>query len=195
MVQLLEEIEEYAKVNNIPIMQKDGISFVIDFIKKNNITNILEIGSAIGYSAIKMALVDDRVKVTTIERDMDRYVVALNNIEKFNLSDRINIILGDALEVSLSDKYDMIFIDAAKAQYIKFFERYSDNLKEGGFIISDNLSFHGLVLDETKINNRNTKQLVGKIKKYIEYLKNNDKYDTTFYTLGDGVSVSTKKVQ
>ncbi len=195
MVQLLEEIEEYAKVNNIPIMQKDGISFVIDFIKKNNITNILEIGSAIGYSAIKMALVNDRVKVTTIERDMDRYVVALNNIEKFNLSDRINIILGDALEVSLSDKYDMIFIDAAKAQYIKFFERYSDNLKEGGFIISDNLSFHGLVLDETKINNRNTKQLVGKIKKYIEYLKNNDKYDTTFYTLGDGVSVSTKKVQ
>lgn len=195
MVQLLEEIEEYAKVNNIPIMQKDGISFVIDFIKKNNITNILEIGSAIGYSAIKMALVNDRVKVTTIERDMDRYVVALNNIEKFNLSDRINIILGDALEVSLSDKYDMIFIDAAKAQYIKFFERYSDNLKDGGFIISDNLSFHGLVLDETKINNRNTKQLVGKIKKYIEYLKNNDKYDTTFYTLGDGVSVSTKKVQ
>lgn len=195
MVQLLEEIEEYAKVNNIPIMQKDGISFVIDFIKKNNITNILEIGSAIGYSAIKMALVTDRVKVTTIERDMDRYVVALNNIEKFNLSDRINIILGDALEVSLSDKYDMIFIDAAKAQYIKFFERYSDNLKDGGFIISDNLSFHGLVLDETKINNRNTKQLVGKIKKYIEYLKNNDKYDTTFYTLGDGVSVSTKKVQ
>ena len=142
-----------------------------------------------------MALVNDRVKVTTIERDMDRYVVALNNIEKFNLSDRINIILGDALEVSLSDKYDMIFIDAAKAQYIKFFERYSDNLKEGGFIISDNLSFHGLVLDETKINNRNTKQLVGKIKKYIEHLKNNDKYDTTFYTLGDGVSVSTKKVQ
>ena len=139
MVQLLEEIEEYAKVNNIPIMQKDGISFVIDFIKKNNITNILEIGSAIGYSAIKMALVNDRVKVTTIERDMDRYVVALNNIEKFNLSDRINIILGDALEVSLSDKYDMIFIDAAKAQYIKFFERYSDNLKEGGFIISDNI--------------------------------------------------------
>lgn len=195
MVQLLEEIEEYAKVNNIPIMQKDGISFVIDFIKKNNITNILEIGSAIGYSAIKMALVNDRVKVTTIERDMDRYVVALNNIEKFNLSDRINIILGDALEVSLSDKYDMIFIDAAKAQYIKFFERYNDNLKDGGFIISDNLSFHGLVLDETKINNRNTKQLVGKIKKYIEYLKNNDKYDTTFYTLGDGVSVSTKKVQ
>ena len=195
MVQLLEEIEEYAKVNNIPIMQKDGISFVIDFIKKNNITNILEIGSAIGYSAIKMALVNDRVKVTTIERDMDRYVVALNNIEKFNLSDRINIILVDALEVSLSDKYDMIFIDAAKAQYIKFFERYSDNLKDGGFIISDNLSFHGLVLDETKINNRNTKQLVGKIKKYIEYLKNNDKYDTTFYTLGDGVSVSTKKVQ
>ena len=186
----LEKIEEYAKNNNVPIMQKDGIEFLIDYIKKNNIKSILEIGTAIGYSAIKMALVDNDIKVTTIERDKNRYDVAIKNIEDFNLTDRIKIIYGDALEVEINDKYDLIFIDAAKAQYIKFFEKFSENLKENGAIVSDNLSFHGLVDDDSKITNRNTKQLVKKIRKYIEYLKENKDYVTTFYTLGDGVAIS-----
>ena len=189
----LEELENYASNNNIPIMQKDGIEFLINYIKENNIKNILEIGSAIGYSAIKMALVNNDIKVTTIERDKERYDIAKDNIEKFNLNDRINIIYGDALEIEINDKYDLIFIDAAKAQYIKFFEKYEKNLSKNGSIISDNLLFHGLVESEENISNRNTRQLVKKIKKYIDYLKNNDKYITTFYKLGDGVAVSIKK--
>ena len=188
----IEDLENYALNNNIPIMQKDGIEFLTKYIKDNNIKNILEIGSAIGYSAIKMALVDKDIKVTTIERDTDRYNIAVDNINKFNLSDRINIINDDALNIELNGKYDLIFIDAAKSQYIKFFEKYEKNLNINGVIVSDNLSFHGLVEDESKTNNRNTKQLVKKIRKYIDYLKNNNNYKTTFYELGDGVAVSIK---
>ena len=79
----IEEIEKYAKEFNIPIMQKDGIEFLTNYIKENNIKNILEIGSAIGYSAIKMALVNSDIKVTTIERDIDRYNIAVKNINDF----------------------------------------------------------------------------------------------------------------
>ena len=188
----IEDLENYALINNIPIMQKDGIEFLTKYIKDNNIKNILEIGSAIGYSAIKMALVDKYIKVTTIERDTFRYNIAVDNINKFNLSDRINIINDDALNIELNGKYDLIFIDAAKSQYIKFFEKFEKNLNTNGVIVSDNLSFHGLVEDESKTNNRNTKQLVRKIRKYIDYLKNNSNFKTTFYELGDGVAVSIK---
>lgn len=194
MVQLrIENLEEYAAKDNVPIMQKEGIEFLTNYIKENNIKKILEIGSAIGYSAIKMALVSDDIFVTTIERDKSMFDIASKNISKFNLTDRINIINSDALDVELNDKYDLIFIDAAKSQYIKFFEKFDKNLISGGIIISDNLSFHGLVEDDSKTNNRNTKQLVKKIRKYIDYLKNNTNYNTIFYKLGDGISVSIKK--
>ena len=188
----IEEIEKYALENNVPIMQKDVIEFLTNYIKENNIKSILEIGSAIGYSAIKMALVDRDIKVTTIERDIDRYNIAIKNINDFNLNDRINIINDDALTIELNDKYDLIFIDAAKSQYIKFFEKFEKNLNINGVIVSDNLSFHGFVEDDSKTNNRNTKQLVKKIRKYIDYLKNNPDYKTMFYKLGDGVAISIK---
>ena len=117
----INNIEEYAIKNNIPIMEHDGIEFLIEYIKKNNIKSILEIGSAIGYSAIRMALIDKDIKVTTIERDVKRYEEAVKNINDFNLNNQINIILDDAFNVELDKKYDLIFIDAAKSQYIKFF--------------------------------------------------------------------------
>ena len=189
----IKEIEKYAEENNVPIMQKDGIEFLTKYIKENNIKNILEIGSAIGYSSIMMALVDNDIKVTTIERDEERYNLAVKNISEFNLNDRINIILGDALDTNIEGTYDLIFIDAAKSQYIKFFEKYELNLKQGGVIVTDNLSFHGLVEDESKTTNRNTKQLFRKIRKYIEYLKENKNYKTVFYKLGDGIAISIKK--
>lgn len=190
MVHLLEK---YAKENNIPIMLPDGIEFLVNYINDNNIKNILEVGSAIGYSAIRMAMANNDVKVTTIERDADRYNLACKNIEAFNLNDQINIILGDALNTNIEGKFDLIFIDAAKSQYIKFFEKYKLNLSNNGVIVSDNLSFHGLVDDITKTNNRNTKQLVKKIKKYIDFLKNNDEFDTEFINIGDGIAITRKK--
>ena len=189
----LRVIEEYAHENNIPIMMSDGIEFLTDYIKKNKVKRILEIGSAIGYSAIRMALVDDDINVVTIERDVLRYNEAVKNINDFDLSDRIDIRLADALECDIEGEFDLIFIDAAKAQYIKFFEKYKKNLAEDGVIISDNLSFHGMVDNIDGITNRNTKQLVGKIIKYVDFLKNNLEFDTEFISIGDGIGISKRK--
>lgn len=188
----ISDLEEYARINHVPIMLKDGIEFLTDYIKKNSIKSILEVGTAIGYSSIKMALVNDDIKVTTIERDSNMYNEALKNIKAFNLDNRINVIYSDALDVELDGKYDLIFIDAAKSQYIKFFNKFKDNLTDNGVIITDNLSFHGLVEDSSNCS-RNTKQLVNKIKKYIEFLKDNKEYETEFISIGDGISI-TKKI-
>ena len=187
-----KQIEKYAEEHNVPIMQKSGINFLTKYISENNVKNILEIGSAIGYSAIKMALVNEKIKVTTIEKDDERYLMALKNIKEFDLEKRITLISGDALNVELEDKFDLIFIDAAKGQYIKFFEKYSKNLKKNGVIISDNLDFHGLVEQEERIASKNLRQLVNKIRNYIEFLKTNTEFTTKFYKIGDGISISTK---
>ena len=186
----LKEIEDYAKENNVPIMLPDGIEFLVNYIKENNIKNILEIGTAIGYSAIRMCLVDKDIKVTTIERDEYRYSEALKNIKKFNLENQIQLILGDALETNINGKYDLIFIDAAKSQYIKFFEKYEQNLNNNGVIVSDNLDFHGWTHTTQHIESRNVRGIVRKLNNYIEYLKDNKKFTTTFYEVGDGISIS-----
>ena len=189
----IRRLEEYAKENNVPIMMKDGIEFLSQYIKENNVKTILEIGSAIGYSAIRMALVDKDIKVTTIERDTNRYNEAVKNIKEFNLENQIEIINADALEYTTDKQFDLIFIDAAKAQYIKFFEKYKTNLKQNGTIISDNLDFHGLVKNPELTSNRNTKQLVRKINTYIEFLKENKEFKTEFISLGDGIGISKRQ--
>ncbi len=191
----LEKIEEYARQNKVPIMQKDGIKFLENYIKQNNVKNILEIGSAIGYSAIKMALVDDKIKVTTIERDENRYNEAVKNIDDFNLNDRISIILADALDITVAGRYDLIFIDAAKAQSIKFFEKYKSNLTDDGAIITDNLNFHGLTENVDTIKSKNLKALVRKINNYKDFLKENEEFTSLFYNNGDGISVSKKNIK
>lgn len=192
MGNILKEIEKYAEEKNVPIMNKEGIAFLCELIKKYNVKSILEIGSAIGYSSIKMALLDKDIKVTTIERDEERYNEAVKNIYNCNLNDQINIILGDALETEITGSYDMIFIDAAKSQNIKFFNKYKVLLNKKGIIVTDNMSFHGLVEEKERIRNKNLRQLVNKIKKYIVFLKENDEFNTVFYKEGDGVAVSEK---
>jgi predicted O-methyltransferase YrrM len=189
----LKAIEKYAEENNIPIMDKSGLKFLTNYIRLGNVKSILEIGTAIGYSAINMALVKDDVVITTIERDEARYLDALKNIKKVGLDKRINLILGDALNLNIEDKYDLIFIDAAKGQYIKFFEKYANNVKDDGAIITDNIYFHGLVEQKEEIESKNLRQLVDKIKGYILFLKNNTEFKTSFYKVGDGVSVSRRK--
>ncbi|MDD3453525.1 MAG: O-methyltransferase [Bacilli bacterium] len=189
---LIKNMEEYALQNNIPIMQKEGIEFLISYIKENNIKNILEIGSAIGYSAIRMCLISEDIKVTTIERDKIRYDMAVTNIEKSSLKNRINIINDDAFNIDLSDQFDLIFIDAAKSQYIKFFEKFKNNLKNNGIIISDNLNFHGLTHSNEIIKSRNVRGIVRKLNNYIDFLKNNEEFKTKFIEIGDGIAISTK---
>ena len=190
---MLSELERYAKENNIPIMLSDGIDYLCNYIRDNNIKNILEIGSAIGYSAIRMALVDDDIYITTIERDEVRYKEAVKNIKKFNLDDRITIIFGDAMETVVGGNFDLIFIDASKGHSIDFFNRYEANLTKDGVIITDNLSFHGLVEDESLVVTKNQRGLVRKIKKFIEFLDGNEDFVTKYVEVGDRISISRRR--
>ena len=189
----MKELEEYAKINNIPIMQKDGILYLINYIKENNIKNILEIGSAIGYSSIMMASINSDIRITTIERDKDRYDLAVFNIKKYNLDKQINIIYGDAVDTDITGMYDLIFIDAAKGKNIFFFEKYKNNLVKGGTIITDNLSFHGLVEDSDLVKTKNQRGIVNKIKNFISFLDNNDEFDTEYISVGDKIAISKRR--
>ena len=194
MNNLIKEMERYAEANNVPIIEKDSIVFISKYIKLNNVKKILEIGTAIGYSSILMALSSNDVEVTTIERDEKRYREAVKNVNASGLDKRIEIVYNDALDVNLAGhKYDLIFIDAAKGQYIKFFEKFQNYLNPGGIIITDNLKFHGLVKNKELIESRNVKGLVKKKKKYVDFLKENDEFVTKFYDIGDGISVSFRK--
>ena len=186
----IEELEKYALENNVPIIQKDGLNFLIKYIKENNTKNILEVGTAIGYSAINMALVNQNIKITSIERNKEMYNLACTNVRKFNLENRINLIFGDALETEIEGTYDLIFIDAAKAQYIKFFEKYKINLAKNGAIITDNLNFHGLTKQPETIHSKNLRAWVKKINNYKDFLKENKEFNTKFYEIGDGIAVS-----
>ena len=187
----IENLRRSALDRGIPIMMDDGIEFLTDYIKKNKVKNVLEIGTAIGYSAICMASLG--CYVTSIERDYDRYIEAIDNVKSFGLSDKINLLFGDALDVDVDGKFDLIFIDGAKGQSIRFFEKYKVNMSLGGSIITDNLNFHGLVNDVSNIKSKNLKSLVKKIINYRKYLEKNGEYETKFYNIGDGISVSKKK--
>jgi predicted O-methyltransferase YrrM len=189
----MQELEEYAKINNVPIMLPDGIEFLKDYIKKNNIKNILEIGTAIAYSAIQMASISSDITVTTIERNDIMYEEAIKNISKYNMENQIKVIKSDALEVTLSDSYDLIFIDAAKSQYIKFFNRFTPYLKDSGVVITDNLNFHGLREKRAEIKSKNLRSMMNKLNDYIEFLKDNKDYTTEFLDIGDGIGITRKK--
>ncbi len=190
----IKAMKEYADKQNVPIMTDDGINYLVKYIEKNNIKKILEIGTAIGYSSILMALVNEDIEITSIERDEKRYLEAVKNVKSLGLEKRINLIYNDAIEVNLKDKFDLIFIDAAKAQNIRFFEKFEKNLNNNGTIITDNLSFHGLVSKkEEEIESRNLRALIRKIKDYIAFLKTNNNFETVFLDVGDGLAVSKRK--
>ncbi len=194
MKELILEMEHYASMNNVPIIELDSIKFIMKYIKMNKVKSILEIGTAIGYSAILMANANNFCEITTIERDEKRYKEAVKNVNKSGLDKRIELVYNDAMEVNLSGcKYDLIFIDAAKGQYIKYFDKFCNYLNPGGVIITDNLKFHGLVKNKELIKSKNVRGIVNKIENYIEYLKNNKEYITKFYDIGDGLSVSFKR--
>lgn len=178
-------IEEYAEKENVPIMKKDSIDYLLEFIRKNNIKDVLEIGSAIGYSALKISTTG--ANVTTIERDEERYKIAVENINKSNYKNQINIILSDALDVNLTEKYDLIFIDAAKGKNKEFIDKFKKNLKTNGFIIIDNMDFHGLVGKSSEIKKRRLRSLVRKIESFIEYMENQIEFKVTKINVGDGL--------
>lgn len=192
---LILEMEQYAVEHEVPIMDKLGMEFMLQMLRLIQPKSILEIGAAIGYSGIRMVKAAD-ADVVTIERDIERYEKAVSYIEKAGLQNRISLLFGDALEtfgqVSKHGTFDVIFIDAAKGQYQRFFELYEPLLNDEGVIITDNVLFRGLVAEEN-IENKRIRSLVKKIKTYNEWLMTHPKYDTTIFPIGDGVAVSKKK--
>lgn len=192
----IAKMKKYAIENKVPIMVDDSIEFIIAYIEKKQIKNILEIGTAIGYSAIMMALSSPDIHVVTIEKDKERYLEALKNVKQFNLEERITLIYSDALETKIKGRYDMILIDAAKSKNMEFFKYYEKNLELNGSIITDNLKFHGYVDKDLKdIESRNIRALVKKIRNYITFLEENNEYKTKFFDIGDGLSISERSVK
>lgn len=189
----ISEIKEYAKEHAVPIMMDDSIDFICKYIEEHNVQSVLELGTAIGYSAMRFAKLRDDIFVSTIEIDIERYQQAVRNIHDNNLMDRITVFLGNALSYTFKEKFDLIFIDAAKSQYINYFEKFKNNLTENGVIISDNLFFHGMVKDISLTHNYSTIKLIRKLRKYIDFLKTNQEFETIFYSLGDGISVSRRR--
>lgn len=193
-----EHLEVSAINRSIPIMQREGLEFMIKLFKKNNCHCCLEIGSAIGYSAMMLVSNLADFKVETIELDKERYLEALKNIANNDLKEQIIIHHDDALQINLNNlvlkKYDCLFIDAAKAQYQKFFEKYMPLISDNGICIVDNLDFHGMIFDIENIKNRNTKQLVKKIKRFKDWIFDNKQYEVEYHHVGDGICVIRKRV-
>lgn len=189
----IQEIKRYALDNKVPIMVDKGIDFLTKYIVDNQIKSVLEVGTAIGYSAIMMALSSPNLKITSIERDQERYLEAVKNIKKFNLENRITLIFNDALDVNIEGTYDLVFLDAAKGQNIKFFEKFEKNLSKNGTIITDNMDFHGLVGKDDENLSRNLRGLIRKIEAYEEFLKNNENYEVELLHIGDGIAIARKK--
>ncbi len=187
---LIEEIRIYGINNNVPIMSVETIDTIKNIIKKNNIKSILEIGTAIGYSTINFGTVVN--SITSIERDDERFNIAKSNVEKSGL-DSINLIHDDALNTIINDKYDMVIIDAAKSQNMRFFNKYKENLNDNGIIIIDNLSFHGYVGKSSEIKSRNLRQMVRKIEKFLVFLSENTEFDIEYIEVGDRLAVCKKK--
>ena len=115
------------------------------------------------------------------------------NIKNLNLDSRIDTIYGDAMDVNIEGQFDLIFIDASKGHSIDFFEKFSENLKIDGVIVTDNLSFHGLVENEALAVTKNQKGLVKRIKRFIEYLNNNQEFSTVYVDVGDKLSISQRR--
>ena len=190
----MSDLKQFAKDNHVPIIQDGGLDFLLKTIKKINAKDILELGSAIGYSAISMARLSDDIHIDTIERDQKMYEEALKNVKDAALNDQITLNFMDIRDYVPSKKYDLIFVDAAKGQYYNYLNQFIDYLKEDGVMFFDNMGFHGLTKDPDAIKNRNTRSLVKKINKFKELVKEDSRFDIILYEdIGDGILILTRR--
>ena len=191
----IEKLRPFAKANKVPIVDKLTLDMIKQLIRLHRPKHILEIGTAIAYSAMQFASVNEKIHVTTIERDEEMQRLSKQHVTQFGYDNQITFIQGDALEqfenVNMHS-YDMIFIDAAKAQSKKFFELYSPLLNDQGMIITDNVLYHGFVADIEVVRSRNVKQMVKRVQQYNEWLMNHPDFSTNFLNIDDGLAISIK---
>ena len=193
---LSREMRTFAEANDVPIIDDSGLETVLQFLRMKKPKRILEIGSAIGYWSTMVAR-HTGAEVVTIERDVNNYEKACHYIERSSVANQVKIYQADALEFDLEliagQTFDVIFIDAAKSAYQRFFERYEPYLAEDGLMISDNLLFHGHIFTDKNDLGRNLRDLTRKIKTYSHWLADHPNYETIFLPLGDGVAFSYRK--
>lgn len=190
-------MEKYALDNNIPIMDKQSMHFLKQLIRIKQPNYILELGTAIGYSALQMLDAYPQATIITIERDEARYKEALQYIQQHNKQERIQVLHGEAIQLLgaahiRSKTFDFVFIDAAKGQYKNFFELIHPLVLKNGIIATDNVLFKGHVMNSNEAKSNRHKKLAEKINQYNEWLNKHPAYMTTFHPLGDGVSISVK---
>ena len=192
---ILKELEDYAQLNRIPIIQKEIAKFLELIVAIKKPTKILELGTAIAYSAILMVISSNmQCKIDTIERDEDMIKLAKKNLENYGFSDKINILKGECIDVlkKVDDKYDIIFIDAGKGHYGDFFVECLRLLKEDGIIIADNTLFRGMVASDKLVLRRKI-TIVKRMREYLEMVCDGKKYITSVIPMGDGISVTKRR--
>jgi len=193
----LSNMEQFAKEQHIPIMEIVAIESLLQFLRLQQPKSILEIGSAIGYSAIRMALALPEAVMTTIEKDEGRFQLASSYVNQAELTERIQLLQGDALEIDTNNfklgQYDALFIDAAKGQYQRFFDKYSPLVPSGGVIYCDNMLMHGFTEIDIQDVPRRKRTMVRNLQQFTSWLMNHEEYETTFLPIGDGITISIKR--
>lgn len=189
---ILKEMEDYAQEFHVPIIHPEVAKFMSFIIKSCGIKNVLEVGTAIGYSASVMVHAG-ALKVLTIERDSEMAEIAKRNISKQGFESAVTVMEGEADEIlkSMDDSFDMIFLDAAKGQYLEFFPECHRMLRKGGILFADNVLFRGMV-STNKLLIRRKITIVKRLRKFLKFMSDNNDYDTSILPLGDGVLVSVK---
>ena len=191
----LQSIAEYADEIHAPVMRKQTAQILRFFISDHNIKHVLEIGTAIGYSALCMAEYNKNAYIDTIEKVPARVKDAGNNFEKYDTGKRIKLIEGDAREildnlVKQRRKYDLIFLDAAKAQYMVYLQYIKELLGEGAYLITDNVLQEGEILESRYAVNRRDRTIHSRMREFLKEINNKEKWNTIILPVGDGVAVS-----
>lgn len=187
-------IKKKALEDKVPIIMDDTLEVIAKILGEIKPTKILEIGTAVGYSAICFSeYLQEDGKIDTIERDIERVKEARENIKKAEVEEKINIYEGDAVEIlpTLDDKYDVVFIDAAKGKYPFFLSQALRMIKPGGVIIADNVLYKGYVMSD--YNKHKQRTAVRNLREYIAEITNNEKLETEILEVGDGLAISKTK--
>lgn len=192
---MLEEIKQYARTSWIPIILDDSLSYIENLLNNRKINRILEIGTAIGYSSICFSkFLAENGKIDTIEIDKQRIMLAKANLNMMHVTDKINIIEGDALKIlpKLDSKYDFIFIDGPKSHYIEYLPICLNLLADNGIIIADNIIYKGMVTGPKEVKHKQ-RTAVNKLREFISAVKANKSLESEIINVGDGIMVISKK--